>query len=53
MAVLEIRVNNEELKSSDIYRTDTLEAFEDARLHRNLYGPYKTAEEAVAAMLEN
>ncbi|MBR2208556.1 MAG: type II toxin-antitoxin system RelB/DinJ family antitoxin [Synergistaceae bacterium] len=32
---------------------ESIEAFEDARLHRNLYGPYQTAEEAVAAMLED
>ena len=30
---------------------ESLEAYEDARNHRNLYGPYKTAEEAVDAML--
>ena len=29
------------------------EAIEDVRLRRNLYGPFKTAEEAVAAMLED
>ncbi|GBU22978.1 hypothetical protein R80B4_02891 [Fibrobacteres bacterium R8-0-B4] len=28
------------------------EAIEDTRLRRNLIGPFKTAEEAVAAMLE-
>jgi len=28
------------------------EAMEDIRLNRNLHGPYKTAEEAVRAMLE-
>ncbi|MDR0554822.1 MAG: type II toxin-antitoxin system RelB/DinJ family antitoxin [Treponema sp.] len=32
---------------------ETLEAMEDVRLNRNLYGPYKTAGEAVAAMLED
>jgi len=32
---------------------ETIEAMEDARLDRNLYGPYKTAGEAVAAMLED
>ncbi len=31
---------------------EMLEAIEDARLRRNLIGPFKTAEEAVAAMLE-
>ena len=31
---------------------DSLEAIEDARNHRNLYGPFQSAEEAVAAMLE-
>lgn len=30
---------------------ETLEALEDARLHRNLHGPHATGEEAVAAML--
>jgi hypothetical protein len=29
-----------------------VEAIEDARLQRNLYGSYKTAEEAIKAMLE-
>ena len=32
---------------------DSIRAIEDARLHRNLFGPHKTAEEAVAAMLED
>jgi DNA-damage-inducible protein J len=32
---------------------ETLEAMEDVRRNRNLYGPYKTAKEAVAAMLED
>jgi DNA-damage-inducible protein J len=32
---------------------ETLEAMEDVRLNRNLYGPYKTAKEAVAAMLKD
>ena len=31
---------------------DLLEAISDTRNRRNLHGPYKTAEEAVAAMLE-
>jgi DNA-damage-inducible protein J len=31
---------------------DLLEAIADTRNRRNLHGPYKTAEEAVAAMLE-
>jgi len=34
-------------------KPDLLEAMEDIRLQRNLHGPYKTAEEAVAAMLED
>ena len=33
-------------------KADLLEAIEDTRLRRNLYGPFKTAEEAVASMLE-
>ena len=33
--------------------TDLLEAIQDTRNRRNLHGPYKTAEEAVAAMLED
>ena len=33
--------------------TDLLQAIEDTRNRRNLHGPYKTAEEAVAAMLED
>ena len=32
---------------------DLQEAIMDIRNHRNLHGPYKTAEEAVAAMLED
>ena len=32
---------------------ESREAIEDARQHRNLYGPYSTAEEAVRAMLED
>lgn len=31
---------------------ESAEAIEDARLHRNLHGPYATAEDAVNAMLE-
>jgi DNA-damage-inducible protein J len=34
-------------------KSDFLEAIEDSRLRRNLHGPYKTAEEAVASMLED
>ena len=33
-------------------KSDLLEAIEDTRLRRNLHGPFKTAEEAVASMLE-
>ena len=32
---------------------DLLEAIQDTRNRRNLHGPYKTAEEAVSAMLED
>jgi len=32
---------------------DLLEALDDTRNRRNLHGPYKTAEDAVAAMLED
>ena len=32
---------------------DLLEAIQDTRKRRNLHGPFKTAEDAVAAMLEN
>jgi DNA-damage-inducible protein J len=32
---------------------DLLEAITDTRSRRNLHGPYKTAEEAVAAMLND
>ena len=35
------------------YSEETLEAIDDALQHRNLSGPYKSAEEAVAAMLED
>ncbi|MCL1820488.1 MAG: type II toxin-antitoxin system RelB/DinJ family antitoxin [Oscillospiraceae bacterium] len=34
-------------------KSDLLEAIEDTRLRRNLHGPFKTAEEAVASMLED
>jgi len=34
-------------------KADLLEALEDVRLGRNLHGPYKTVEEAMAAMLED
>jgi len=33
-------------------QSDLQEAIEDTRLRRNLHGPYKTAENAVASMLE-
>ena len=32
---------------------ESAEAIEDARLRRNLYGPFRTAEDAVKAMLED
>lgn len=32
---------------------ESLQAIDDARSHRNLHGPYKSAEEAVRAMLED
>ena len=32
---------------------ETIEAMNDVLLERNLHGPYKTAKEAVAAMLED
>ena len=32
---------------------DLLEAIQDTRSRRNLHGPYKTAKEAVAAMLKD
>ena len=32
---------------------DLLEAIQDTLARRNLHGPYKTAEEAVAAMMED
>ena len=34
-------------------RDDLLEAIEDVRMRRNLHGPLKTAEEAVASMLDD
>ena len=37
---------------SDTVQSDLQEAIEDTRLCRNLHGPFKTAEKAVAAMLE-
>jgi len=37
----------------DNLRPEYKEAIEDALLERNLIGPFKTAEEAVAAMLED
>ena len=33
-------------------KADLMEAIEDTRLRRNLHGPFRTAEEAVASMLE-
>ena len=33
-------------------QSDLQEAVEDTRLRRNLHGPFKTAESAVASMLE-
>ena len=35
-----------------VVKADLLEAVMDTRLRRNLHGPFKTAEEAVASMLE-
>ena len=35
------------------YTNEMIEAIEDARKKRNLHGPYKTATEAVSAMLED
>jgi len=35
-----------------VITSDLLEAIEDTRLRRNLHGPFKTAEEAVASMLK-
>ena len=35
------------------YNAETLRAMEDVELRRNLYGPYASAQEAVAAMLED
>jgi len=32
---------------------ETLEAMEDARLNRNLYGPFSTVDEAMKFMLED
>ena len=34
-------------------KKDLAQAISDTRNRRNLYGPYKTAEEAVASMLED
>ena len=34
-------------------KSDLLEAIEDTRQRRNLHGPFKTADEAVASMLED
>ena len=34
-------------------KADLQEAIQDTRNRRNLHGPYKTAEEAVSAMLED
>jgi hypothetical protein len=32
---------------------DLIEAIEDVRLNRNLYGPFENAEDAIKSMLEN
>ena len=37
---------------SNVLSADLQEAVDDTRLRRNLHGPFKTAEEAVASMLE-
>jgi len=37
----------------DNLRPEYKQAVEDTRLRRNLFGPFKTAEEAVASMLED
>ena len=37
----------------DRLKPDVKQAVSDVRLRNNLYGPYKTAQEAVAAMLED
>ena len=34
-------------------KADLLEAIQDTRNRKNLHGPYKTAKEAVAAMLDD
>ncbi|GHU77184.1 hypothetical protein AGMMS49992_24350 [Clostridia bacterium] len=35
------------------YNAEMMEAIEDARLGRNLYGPFDTAHEAIKSMLED
>jgi len=32
---------------------DLIEAIQDTRLRRNLHGPYKTADDAIASMLDD
>lgn len=47
METLQVNVDNKHRNA------ESLQAVEDARSHRNLHGPYKSAEEAVRAILIN
>jgi DNA-damage-inducible protein J len=48
-----LQANGIPFKLKRRFNAETIEAMEDVRLRHNLYGPYNTAAEAVAAMLED
>lgn len=45
-----LRVNGMPFPLKRRFNAETLEAMEDTRLGRNLYGPYKTVQEALEAL---
>jgi DNA-damage-inducible protein J len=51
--VASLRTNGLPFPVKRSLNAETIEAMEDVRLNRNLYGPYRTAKEAVAAMMED
>jgi len=48
----ESRHRNSDSNENEYFNTETIEAMNDALLGQNLHGPFKTAKDAVAAMLE-
>jgi len=49
----ESRYRNSDANENKDFNTETIEAMNNALLGQNLYGPFKTAKEAVTAMLED